>query len=100
MVKKVKSDSFKSPHSSNIAGARYSIRTKVLDVEFQRPPGSIYSFQDVPEKVWEGFKAHISKGTYFSEHIKGKFDFVKMQKKVGEINLESQLRASIKRAQA
>lgn len=62
-------------NSSNIAAIAYSKRSKVLEVEFKS--GSVYQYQDVPEKVWEGFNKAESKGKYFTRNIKISYKFKK-----------------------
>ena len=58
-------EEFKSPHSSNIAGARYENRT--LEIDFKH--GGTYIYEGFPKKLWTQFKASMSKGTFLSQHI-------------------------------
>ena len=41
--------------------------------------GMIYEYKNVPVKVYEAMKASGSKGIYFNQHIKGKFEFAKAE---------------------
>jgi hypothetical protein len=37
--------------------------------------GIIYAYKDVPENIYLAMKASRSKGIYFNQHIKGKYEF-------------------------
>lgn len=84
-------DQFKSPHSSNIAGARYDAATKTLEIDFKRGSSlepNTYVYPGVPAKVWGQFKSAISKGTFFATHIikdRTKPRFVGVKKEALEI---------------
>ena len=39
--------------------------------------GMVYRYKDVPEKIYNKMKEAFSKGTFFNEFIKGKYDFEK-----------------------
>lgn len=76
-------DEFKSPTSSNIAGARYDKETKKLEVDFHR--SGTYVYDKFPPKMWSQFKSALSKGTFLSTHIikdraKPRFKGVKKEK--------------------
>lgn len=38
----------------------------------------IYDYKNVPEKVYKAMKTASSKGTYLNQHIKGKYDYKKV----------------------
>ena len=40
--------------------------------------GNVYSYKDVPEKVYKQMKASQSKGKYFNHIIKDKYSFEKL----------------------
>lgn len=37
--------------------------------------GKVYTYLNVPERVYEEMKAALSNGKYFNEYIKGKYAF-------------------------
>lgn len=59
--------------SSMIDQMGYNKESKELMVQFVN--GGIYSYKDVPEKVFEGLKKAESKGKYFLKKIKDKHEF-------------------------
>ncbi len=56
-------DTFRSPASSNIAGASYDSDAKQLRVQFQS--GATWLYEDVDTHTWDDFKRAPSKGRYF-----------------------------------
>jgi hypothetical protein len=62
--------------SSVIAQIVYIAASSALRVTFVS--GLIYEYQNVPEKVYKEMKAASSKGTYLNQHIKGHYDFKKL----------------------
>ena len=62
--------------SSNISEIRYESSTSTLEVEFQN--GGNYQYFDVPEHIWEAFKAADSKGQFLSQNIKGQYRYSKV----------------------
>ncbi len=62
---------FKSPKSSDIAGAEYLPLTQVLTVTFSR--GVKYTYPGVPTATWQAFEAATSKGQFFAKNIKGRY---------------------------
>jgi hypothetical protein len=62
--------------SSQIKSVGYASNT--LYVEFLK--GGVYSYKDVPDNMFEDFMEVGSKGHFFANAIKGKFDFVKTEK--------------------
>lgn len=58
------------------------IQSFVYDKEEQRlvvrfVTGKVYTYDDVPAEVAEGFKAAASKGTYFNDVIRDRFPFAR-----------------------
>lgn len=62
--------------SSVISYYKYNPDTENLTIRYVS--GLEYCYQKVPEKVFKEFKASISKGRYLNYHIKGKFDYRKI----------------------
>lgn len=50
------------------------------DLTIRYISGLVYRYKDVPEKVFKEFKASGSKGRYLNFHIKGKFNYEKLEK--------------------
>lgn len=59
--------------SSNLRTVGYDKETKVLEIEFIK--GAVYRYFDVPEPVYLGLMDAASKGTYFHEHIRGRYGY-------------------------
>ena len=59
--------------SSSIASAGYRLDEEVLEVRFLS--GAIYRYLKVPPGVHGAFLAVQSKGRYFNEAIRGRFEF-------------------------
>ena len=57
--------------STRMIKADYDKDKKELQVIFAT--GKIYTYYNVSEEVWIGFKNAPSKGSYFSRFIKGKY---------------------------
>ncbi len=62
--------------SSNIAEIGYWEEKKELLVRFNSR--DIYRYSNVPEEVYQEFLDASSKGKYFAEHIKGKYQYEKV----------------------
>lgn len=62
--------------SSQIVGIGYDPEAHILYIEFKR--GSWYSYADVPENIYEEFRAAPSVGKYFFANIKGKYDYARV----------------------
>ncbi len=62
--------------SSNIAAIAYIKEAGQLMVQFSS--GSVYAYSDVPEQVYQDFLDASSKGKFFAEHIKGKYETEKV----------------------
>lgn len=66
-----------SPVSSSvIARARYDAETSSLDITFQS--GKIYRYARVPAGVYEDLLAANSKGTFFNDQIRGRFEYAEI----------------------
>jgi len=59
--------------SSNISSVGYDASSRILEVEFHS--GGIYQYPGIPETVYQGLMRAISKGTYFHDHIKGRYSY-------------------------
>lgn len=57
--------------SSNIRSVGYDPAARTLEVQFHS--GGIYQYSGVPEAVYQGFMRAASKGSYFHDHIKGRY---------------------------
>ena len=58
------------------------IQSFVYDKEEQRlvvrfVSGKVYSYDDVPAEIADGFKAAASRGTYFNDVIRDRFPFAR-----------------------
>lgn len=59
--------------STAIANFNYDPKRKILAVTFLS--GNLYYYKAVPQMVYNGLKAAMSKGRYFNDFIKNKFEF-------------------------
>jgi hypothetical protein len=57
--------------SSAITAAGWDERDGTLTISFTS--GKCLDYDEVPEEIWENFKAAGSQGKYYNTHIKGKF---------------------------
>ncbi|MGI8951799.1 MAG: KTSC domain-containing protein [Chitinophagaceae bacterium] len=64
--------------SSVVSKFYYNANTNTLRIIFVT--GMIYDYKNVPEKVYRAMKESFSKGTYFNQYIKGKYEFEKIEK--------------------
>lgn len=62
--------------SSVIASMSYDAALHVLRIRFVS--GLIYNYKEVPEKVFKALKTSASKGAFLNQHIKGKYEFEKI----------------------
>ena len=62
--------------SSVVAEMIYDDETEILRIIFVS--GMTYDYKKVPLEVYEAMKASGSKGTFFNQNIKGKYDFDKV----------------------
>ena len=61
------------PLSKCISAAYYDDITKSLWINFRSNSGVSYQFIGVPKAKWSGFLAAASKGTYYHQHIAGRY---------------------------
>ncbi|MEQ1861229.1 MAG: KTSC domain-containing protein [Chthoniobacteraceae bacterium] len=59
--------------STSIASAGYDVRSRTMEIEFRN--GGIYRYRDVPRELFNGLMSAGSKGRYFIERIRGKFEY-------------------------
>ncbi len=59
--------------SSLISQAGYDPATQMMAVKLVEN-SDLYFYKGVPQEIYDGFVAAESKGAYFVENIKGKFD--------------------------
>ena len=64
------------PESSNIESIGYNPNSDVLEIKFRS--GGLYWFQECPQEIYDALMAAESKGKYFGQHIKGKYQCVKI----------------------
>ena len=62
--------------SSVISSYSYDAQNAALTVIYVS--GLVYRYKEVPEKVFKEFKASGSKGRYLNFHIKGRFNYEKV----------------------
>lgn len=62
--------------SSNIVSVGYDPQTQTLDVEFKG--GAVYRGTMVAKEIYEGFMKSDSKGNYYHNYIKGRYDIKKV----------------------
>ncbi|HXS36492.1 MAG TPA: KTSC domain-containing protein [Flavipsychrobacter sp.] len=63
--------------SSVIAAMDYYPSSSTLRITFVS--GTVYDYKHVPESIFKKMKAFTSKGTFFNQQIKGKYDFEKVK---------------------
>jgi hypothetical protein len=71
---------WKVVESSNILAVAYDRGTQILSIKFIK--SGVYRYFDVPEHIFEELIHTKSVGKYFSEWIKGVFDFEKVEEEV------------------
>lgn len=62
--------------STSIASAGYHAALRILEIEFHS--GAIYRYLAVPPEVFNALMVADSKGRYFSQHIRNKFEFLRI----------------------
>jgi hypothetical protein len=62
--------------SSVILHTRYNIKTATLKITFVS--GLVYEYKNVPEEKYNAMMTSGSKGIYFNQHIKGQYEFKKV----------------------
>ncbi len=63
--------------SSVVRAIRYDTSTHTLRVVYVS--GMVYDYKKVPVKVYEAMKNATSKGTFLNYHIKGKYEFERVE---------------------
>jgi hypothetical protein len=63
--------------SSVVAAIKYDVSSSALRIIFVS--GKVYDYKDVPEEVYTAMKTSVSKGIFFNEHIKGKYEYEKIK---------------------
>ena len=63
--------------STNLRSIGYDPDARVLEIEFHS--GSIYQYINVPEQVYLALMNAVSKGSYFSDHIKERYKFKRIR---------------------
>ena len=58
--------------SRNIASIGYHAELRVLEIEFRN--GALYRYSAVPLSIFDGLQKAESKGQYFSQRIRGRFE--------------------------
>lgn len=59
--------------SSSLVSIGFAREAHVLEIEFRS--GAIYRYRGVPQTVFEALKKAESKGRYFAQSIRGKYEF-------------------------
>lgn len=62
--------------SSNVASIGYDPASKTLEVAFNN--GSVYQYYNVPQGVFDQFKAAPSKKQFLAYHIKDSFPYARV----------------------
>ena len=75
MTEQVKID-LMAVESSQIAKIGYDLSSKTLVVKFKK--GAVYSYSEVPQKIFDEFMQAESKGKYFHAKVKGIFKYLKL----------------------
>jgi KTSC domain len=63
--------------SSGLVSIGFAPKARVLEIEFRS--GAIYRYLGVPPTVFEAFKKAESKGRYFAQSIRGKYEFQRVE---------------------
>lgn len=63
--------------SKSIAGFGYHVRLQVLEIAFRS--GAVYRYFGVPRPVFDGLLKADSKGRYFSQEIRNRFEFRRLE---------------------
>lgn len=59
--------------SQTIIESNYSKVTKVLTLVFGWDADKVYTYENVPAKIWNGFQKADSKGKFFHAQIRSKY---------------------------
>lgn len=86
--------------SSNLAAVGYDKQAKVLRIQFVE--GSSYDYFAVPAKLYSALMKSESKGSFFQEHVVGKYRFekVNLEKERIQMGKNNQQKAAEARAKA
>ena len=63
--------------SSSLVSIGFAREARVLEIEFRS--GAIYRYLGVPLAVFDGLKKAESKGRYFAQSIRGKYEFQRVE---------------------
>ena len=63
--------------SSSLVSIGFARQARVLEIEFRS--GAIYRYLGVPLAVFDGLKKAESKGRYFAQSIRGKYEFQRVE---------------------
>lgn len=69
----------KEVESSNIKAIGYDPFDRILKVVMKNAPSVLYAYKDVPLHVFQLMDKADSKGKYFINEVKGKYQFEKIQ---------------------
>ncbi|MDB5229312.1 MAG: ATPase protein [Chitinophagaceae bacterium] len=64
--------------STVVASFSYDEITEMLRITFVS--GLVYQYKSVPFEIYHAMKTSGAKGIYFNQHIKGKYEFEKLDK--------------------
>lgn len=57
--------------SSHISSVGYDPETGTMAVEFAK--GGVYHYSGVEAEIFNGLHSHVSAGSFFHEHVRGKY---------------------------
>lgn len=63
--------------SSVVAAIKYDASSGTLRIIYIS--GLVYDYKNVPEEVYAAMKTSFSKGEFLNKHIKGKYEFMKIE---------------------
>ena len=63
--------------STTLGSAGHDAQSAVLEVQFRS--GAVYQYLFVPPSVYRGLLSARSKGSYFNQSIRGKYQFQRIQ---------------------
>ena len=66
-----------SMESTSIRSIGFARANRVMDVEFVT--GAVYRYFRVPEAAFDEFKRAESKGRYFAQSVRGKYEFERIE---------------------
>ena len=64
--------------SSVVAEIKYDKQSHTLSVVYVS--GLVYDYKNVPEEMYAAMRTAFSKGTFLNKHIKGKYEFKRIEK--------------------